>query len=188
MMANINDFNPNWTTAEYQKWRSEMMSGNEMADKPLLQALDTMWAQNQSNRADDVIQKSMNYEFPQEELGRRMNVFGRQMTGMEQRQMQQFQQQFAGRTGGRMSSARGQAELGGQAALARAGGQAQIMQQAFNQELQVRQQALQAYIQKYGIDKQAQLAMEQMKMQQEQSEAALYGDIFGSLALLPFLL
>ena len=123
------------------------------------------------------LQDQLQFEFPQDELGRRTNVFGQQMTGMEQRQMRQFQEQFAGRTGGRMSSARGGAEIGGQAAIARATGVSQIMTQAFNQELQQKQAALQAYIQKYGIDTQAKLAMEQLKLQREQAEGGFWSDI-----------
>jgi len=132
------------------------------------------------------LQGQLGYEFPEEELNRRLNVMGQQLTGMEMQQMQRFQESFAGRTGGRMSSARGGAEIGGQAALARAAGAGQLMTQAFNQEMQQRQAALQAYIQKYGIDKQAQLAMEQLEAQREQASSGLFGDIFGSLALLPF--
>jgi hypothetical protein len=132
------------------------------------------------------LQNQLGFEFPEEELGRRLNLFGRQMTGFEQQQMRGFQEQFAGRTGGRMSSARGGAELGGQAALARATGAGQIMTNAFNQQMQQRQAALNAYIQKYGIDKNAQLAREQLEAQREQASAGMFGDIFGSLALLPF--
>ena len=47
--------------------------------------------------------------------------------------------------------------------------------------------ALNAYIQKYGIDKQAEAAMAQLDAQREQASAGMFGDIFGSLALLPFL-
>jgi hypothetical protein len=143
---------------------------------------------DEKNFINRYLREGMEFEFPEEELGRRLNLFGRQMTGMEQQQMRRFQEQFAGQTGGRMSGVRGTAEIGGQAAMARAAGTGQIMTQAFNQQMQQRQAALNAYIQKYGIDKQAQIAMKQIQAQREQAESGLFGDIFGSLAMLPFLL
>ena len=156
--------------------------------RPLTQALLDMKKKKEGEfDINKYLQDQLTSEFPQDEVGRRTNVFGQQMTGMEQRQMRQFQEQFAGRTGGRMSSARGGAEIGGQAAIARATGVSQIMTQAFNQEMQNKQVALQAYIQKYGIDTQAKLAMEQLKLQREQAEGGFWSDIASFAGnLLPF--
>lgn len=136
---------------------------------------------------DQILREQLEYEIPEEEIGRRLNIYGRQMTGAEQRQTRRFQEGFAGRTGGRMSGARGGEEIGGQYALARAIGTAQIMQQAFNQELQMRQAALEAYIRKYGYDKNAKLAEEQLDLQREQMYAGMVSDIGASGSLLSFL-
>jgi len=137
---------------------------------------------------DKYLQDQLGYEFPEEELNRRLQSLGISMAGAQTQAQRSFDQNQAARTGGRLgSAARGTEQIGGQYALARAAGTSQIMSQAFNQQIQQRMAALNAYIQKYGIDKQAQLAMEQLEAQREQASAEWFGDIFGSLALLPFL-
>lgn len=158
----------------------------EMVNKIKLN-FQSAWNNYTGGNLDTQIKKGLNYEFPEGELGKRLNTFGQSMTAQEQAALRNYQESFAGRTGGRMSSARGAAEIGGQAALARSMGSAQIMQHAFDQELQMRMQSLQAYIQKYGYDKQAEIAMKELQAQMEASEAGFLSELMSTASMIPFL-
>jgi len=94
---------------------------------------------------------------------------------------------LAAHTGGRAGyQARATNDIGGQYAMALQSGLAQLAQQ----KLQDKWRLLQAYIQKYGIDKNAEMALEQLKAQED---SALMGGIssflgnIGSLGMLKLL-
>jgi len=142
---------------------------------------------NDGFNLDNYLKEMMDYDFPEEELQKRLNALGIQITAAEQSKQRTFSEKYAAQTGGRMTGLRGFDEIGGKSALARSVGSAQIMQQAFNQELAVRQNALNAYIQKYGMDKQAQAAQAAIDAQKEQANQEMIGNTFGTLATLLFM-
>lgn len=143
---------------------------------------------SQEKELMDFIRQFLEYETPQEVIDTRMGQLGRSLSARQAQDIRAFRAADFGRTGGRMGTARGTQEIGGQYALARAAGQAQILNAAFEREMRAKLAGLQAYIQKYGIDKNAQLALQQLRQQREQAEAGMWGDILGSAALAAFLL
>lgn len=123
-----------------------------------------------------------------------LNLLGQMLSSGQLRQSRQFQQSQAAKTGGRLgSTSRGESDIAGQAALAASQGTAQIIADAKNRQLQQKKMELQSnlsllqsYIQKYGIDKESELALKRLKMQQNALEAQAQGDALQSLVLLGF--
>ena len=127
----------------------------------------------------DTIGQFLNYETPDAVKQQQLGTLNQQLANQYAQMNQQFNENMASRTGGRLGSTqRGTEEIGGQMALAGQLGMAEILKNLHNQELRTKLAGLQAYIQKYGIDKNAQLAMKQLKAQQD---AALWGGIGGLL-------
>ena len=119
---------------------------------------------------------------------RQKDELRRFLTNKEIQALRRMNETYSARTGGRAGyEARGVQDIGGQYAMALQAGLAQIAQQ----RLQDRWKLLQAYIQKYGIDKNAQLAMEQLASQQDiamgQSIGNLFSNLISTALLLEFL-
>ena len=136
----------------------------------------------------DLLNAFLNFQVPQDQINQQLNVLNQGVAAGQNRANQAVQSSNAARTGGRVSTARANNDIGGQAALAQQQGQAAIFQQAAQLEAQHRMAGLQAYIQKYGIDKNAQLALEQMQNAQMAALGQGIGSNGGLLAgLIPFL-
>ena len=134
-------------------------------------------AQEGANRQADLIGSFLNFQVPEEQINQQLNVLNQGVAAGQNRANQQIAASNASRTGGRVSTGRAVNDVGGQAALAQQQGQAAIFQQAAQQESQMRLAGLQAYISKYGIDRNAELALQQMRNQQN----AMFGQGLGSL-------
>lgn len=81
---------------------------------------------------------------------------------------------------------RGTMDLGGMNAIASSMGRAQIMKAGFDRQFQQQVAGLQAYVQKYGIDKNVELQKERLKNARKAAEGDLFADFFqyGAQALM----
>ncbi|MCP4343302.1 MAG: hypothetical protein GY799_31610 [Desulfobulbaceae bacterium] len=118
-----------------------------------------------------------------------LNVLGQQVAAAQTQNLQSLGESMAARTGGRLGEARGTSEVGGKAALTSSMGVAEIFKAARNRQLQTKRMELDgmltkvnAYVQKYGIDRHAEIALanlrQQRKMMEEQAQAGLLSDLF----------
>jgi len=124
----------------------------------------------------------LNYETPQEEISRQLNVLKQILSAQQTKQNTGLAQRTAARTGGRLGSTeRGYSDIGGQIATAGQMGASQILSDASDREIKMKLAGLSAYIQKYGIDKNAQLALQQLQAQKDAASGQMYGDILGTI-------
>ena len=69
-------------------------------------------------------------------------------------------------------------DIGGQAALARSSGYTQLVREKMNVETRMKLAALQAYVQKYGIDQNAMIALKQIQSGYDSALAQGLSDLF----------
>ena len=65
-------------------------------------------------------------------------------------------------------------------------GTAQVLNEAADQEIRMKLAGLQAYIQKYGIDKNVELALLQLQQQRSAQESSVLGDVIAGLTQMFF--
>ena len=119
------------------------------------------------------------YQYPENVYEQQKNVIGQAASARQLQMNRALEQRQAAMTGGRLGSvSRGYQEIGGQVAGAQQQALAQLSAEKMNVEMRMKLAALQAYIEKYGIDKNAMIALKQIKAQQD--AAAAYG--MGSFA------
>jgi len=124
----------------------------------------------------------INYKSPQADINRKLNLLGQMLSAQQGKAEQGFSQRQAGKTGGRLGSTeRGFGEIAGQFALAGQQGSAAVLNEAADREIKVKLAGLSAYIQKYGIDKNAQIALKRLKQEREIMESQAMADLFSSL-------
>jgi len=141
-------------------------------------------------RALDIVNQFLSYETPEGIKQNQLGMLNQQLANQQTQMNQQFNQNMAAQTGGRLGSTqRGTADIGGQVAMAGQLGTAEILNNLYNQQLQTRLAGLQAYIQKYGIDKNAELALKQLRAEKDAGKWGAIGGLVGTgiTALAPWL-
>jgi hypothetical protein len=130
-----------------------------------------------------------NWEYPEGAWQTALNAIGIAGANRQTQLGRQLQMQQAARTGGRLGSvSRGFQDIAGQVATGQQQAIAQLTKEKVNIETRMKMAALQAYIQKYGIDENVRVALKQIAAGESaamwQGAGAVAG---GLLPLLAFL-
>ena len=134
---------------------------------------------------DRFMREFMDYEYPEDIYEQQKNVIGQAGAAAQTRANRALSQRQAAQTGGRLGSiSRGFSDIGGQVATGQQMALANLAKEKMNVETRMKLAALSAYIQKYGIDKNAMIALKQIQAQESAAMWGGIGNFAGNLAML----
>ena len=133
-----------------------------------------------SEELDQLIQRYTSFKAG-DQKGQYLQRLAAQQAAAEQRAQQALAMRYAAATGGRTAAPQREAAPTGRGALAQQMGTAAVSDAARQQENAMKLAGLRAYVDKYGMDQNAMLAMQRLNLQGAMEQSAYWRNIMGNV-------